>query len=214
RGDFRQERFSVDSRTRADSVSLRLAGVPYLSRARLDAAAVLDVDATRGSVSIRSGEIRLNDLLLALNGGVELGEEATGLDLAFRAPDASVRALVSLVTPLYAGGDLARAETSGTISVSGWVRGPYGANAFPALQIDARVDGGSLRYPELPLPVRELALDLSVQNPGGDLDSTRVELRRFRAGAGESPLEGAFAMTAPGSDPAVALRVGGRLDQI
>ena len=212
RGDFRGERFSVESRTRADSVSVRFAGVPYLSRARLDATTELDVDAARGAVSVRRGELRLNDLLLALSGRVVRGEEATDLDLAFRAPGASVRDLVSLVTPLYADGGLERAETSGTMTVSGWVRGPYGPDAFPALEIDARVDGGSLRYPDLPLPVSELALDLSVRNPGGHPDSTRVELRRFRAVAGKSPVEGSFAMRTPVSDPAVALRVGGRVD--
>jgi hypothetical protein len=212
RGDFRAEHFDLDSRTRGDSVSFSFADVPYLSGARLDATTVLDVDAGHGRIAVRSGELRLNDLVLALSGDVELGEEATDLNLTFRAPGTSIRELVSLVTPLYADGDLARAETSGTMSVAGWVRGRYGEGAFPAFALDAQIDGGALRYPDFPLPVSELALDLGVRNPGGDLDSTRVELRRFRAVAGQSPVEGAFTMRTPVSDPAINLHAAGRLD--
>lgn len=211
RGDFRATRFTIDSRTRGDSISVALAGVPMLSNARLEVDTELDVDTDAGVVAVRSGGLRLNDLVLALSGVVGIGEEPE-VDLAFDAPGASVHELVSLITPLYAEGGLGQAEAAGTMRVSGWVRGPYGGDAFPALEIDAAIQNGSLRYPDLPLPVGELALDLSVRNPGGDLDSTRVDLRHFRAVAGRSPVEGSFALSTPVSDPAIDMRAVGRLD--
>ena len=211
-GDFTATRFSLDSRTQGDSVSIALPGVPFLSNARLDVATVLDVDTEAGAISVESGDLRLNDLVLMVNGMVGIGAAEPELDLAFSAPDASVRELVSLITPLYAEGGLERAEAAGTMRVSGWVRGPYGGDAFPALEVEAVIEDGSLRYPDLPLPVSELALDLSVRNPGGDIDSTRVDLRRFRAVAGQSPVEGSFALRTPISDPAIEARAIGRLD--
>lgn len=211
-GDFRQQRFSVESGTTVDSASVRFAGVPYLSDAKLNLTTVLDVDGSTGTVSISSGELRLNDLVLALSGDVAIGADTTNLDIAFQAPDASVSELVSLVSPLYANGNLAEARTTGTVSAGGWVRGPLASDAFPSFQFDARIDGGSLQYPDLPLPLSAIALDLSLRNPGGDVDSTRIEVRRFSAAAGGSTVEGAFSMTTPVTDPNVALEAEGRLD--
>ncbi len=211
RGDFQAERFTLASETRAEEVSVRFAGVPYLSGARLGAAIEAEVDQGAGKVSIGAGELRLNELLLALSGSAGFGEERS-VDIAFRAPGASIHELVSLVEPLAADGALTGAQTSGTMSVSGWVRGPYGGENFPALEVEARIDDGSLHYPDLPLPVRELALDLTVRNPGGDIDSTVVELRDFRAVAGESPVNASFTLRTPVSDPDVALQARGRLD--
>jgi hypothetical protein len=43
------------------------------------------------------------------------------------------------------------------------------------------VDNGAFQYPDLPLPARDIYVDLSIANPGGDADSTVVRLERFRA---------------------------------
>src|SRR5690606_10680657 len=125
----------------------------YLSNASLNLNTVLDVDSDAGTVSVTSGDLRLNDLVLAVTGDVTMGADTTLLDIAFQAPDASVSELVSLITPLSADGKLAQARTSGTVSAGGWVRGPLAADAFPSFQFEATVDGGSLQYPDLPIPL-------------------------------------------------------------
>ncbi len=212
RGDFRQERFSVESGTTIDSASVRFAGIPYLSNAALSLSTVLDVDAGAGAVSISSGELKVNALALDLTGDVGVNGDTTNLDIAFEAPDASVKELMSLLSPLYAEGNLASARADGTVNAGGWVRGPLATNLFPAFQFDVSVDGGSLQYPDLPIPLSAIALDLSLRNPGGSVDSTRVDVRRFDAAAGASRVEGAFSMTTPVTDPSVELSAAGRLD--
>jgi hypothetical protein len=210
-GDFRQARFTVRSRTSSEGVSVRFAGVPYLSGARLDVRADLDVDTDAGRITVSDNEIRLNELLLAVTGSVGLAEDSVALDLAFAAPSTDFHHLLSLVPAIYAR-DFETVRTTGTMAVSGWVRGGYGATAFPALAIEARVDNGTLRYPDLPLAARDIAFDLSLSNPGGDLDSTTVDLRRFHVILGSDPVDGAFVMRTPVSDPDVHFQLNGRLD--
>ena len=51
-----------------------------------------------------------------------------------------------------------------------------------------------------------------VDNPGGDLDSTVVSLSRFHVEIGDQPLDAAFTLRTPVSDPAIEARVEGTLD--
>ena len=52
------------------------------------------------------------------------------------------------------------------------MKGEYGDNAFPSFSLGTKVDNGTFRYPDLPLPARDIGLDLGITNPGGDADST------------------------------------------
>ncbi|MGH7481466.1 MAG: AsmA-like C-terminal region-containing protein [Longimicrobiales bacterium] len=210
-GDLRQERITFRTRTRSAAVRLRFAGIPYLAGVALDVRADLVADLGNDHLTIEHGEIRLNDLALDLAGSVGLGQEQLALDLAFAAPGTAFGEILSLVPALYAR-DFAALRTDGTMSVSGHVRGDWGANAFPAFALDATVEDGAFRYPALPLPARDIKLDLSIRNSGGDADSTIVELRRFHALIGGEPIEAALTVRTPVSDPAFDVRVAGTLD--
>ena len=212
RGDFRQTRFTLRTQTTADTTSLRFAGVPYLNRVRLDLGADLDVDLGAKRVTVKDNHIRLNDLALALAGSVAAApDSAYAVDLTFKAPSTDFREILSLVPAVYLR-DFAKVQTAGTMAVSGWVRGRYGPKAFPALAIEAKVSNGMFRYPDLPLPARDVALDLSVTNPGGSVDGTVLDVRRFHVVLGRNPVDGALAVRTPVSDPDVALRLAGTVD--
>ncbi len=211
RGDVGSTRFSLDTETSADAVSVQFAGIPYLSRARLHVRADLDVDTEAGRVQIRENRIRLNDLLLDLAGSVAMVDDKMALDLSFAAPGTEFREILSMVPAVYAG-EFEHVRTAGTMAIAGWVRGEYGPSDFPALAIEATVTDGSFRYPDLPLPARDIALDLSVTNPGGHLDRTVLDLRRFHLVLGDDPVRGSLRMSTPVSDPDVRASLTGRVD--
>jgi hypothetical protein len=211
RGDVGRDRVALRTNTAADAVSLRFAGVPYLSGARLDVRADLDVDTEAGRLVMRDNSIRLNDLVLELTGTVAMHDDSVELDLAFRAPSTQFGEILSLVPAVYAR-DFETLRTSGAMAVSGWVRGGYGPAAFPALAIEATVEDGAFQYPDLPLSARGVSLDLSLTNPGGDLDRTVLDLRRFHVVLGSDPVHGALVLRTPVSDPDVDVRLEGRID--
>lgn len=214
RGDFSQDRFTLRTRAGADEVSVRFGGLPYLNRTRLDLRADLEADMLERRFTLRENELELNELALAFSGFVQLPEdEDMVLDLSFEAPATDFRHILSLVPAVYAS-DFEAVQTSGSMSLSGRVEGRYGENAFPAFSLLATVEGGTFQYPDLPLPAREIALDLAVRNPGGDLDSTVVDLSRFHVVIGDDPIDGALALRTPISDPDVDVRVVGRLDLV
>lgn len=211
RGDFASEKFVLSTRTRIDSAFARFAGIPWLSRVAIQLNAEIDADLRANRFAFRHDTLRLNELLLAFDGSATLGKPNATVDVTFAAPGTAFRSILSLVPAVYAQ-DFAQLKTAGTMSVSGRVRGDYGPKAFPSLAIQARVENGTFKDPSLPLPARGISMDLAIDNPGGHIDSTVVNLKRFHAEIGGRPVDARLVMRTPVSDPAVDLRLRGAVD--
>jgi hypothetical protein len=211
-GDFGNEQASVGTRAHADSVTVSFAGISYLSGVRLDLTADAAADLARKTFTLREGSgLRLNELLLAVSGSVAKPRERIALDLTFGAPKTDFKHILSLVPAVYAR-DFQTVRTTGALLVSGRIKGEYGDDAFPSFALRARVDSGTFRYPDLPLPARDIFLDLALTNPGGSADSTAVNLSRFHVVLGSNPIDAAMVLRTPLSDPDVDARMAGRID--
>ena len=210
-GDFSKDRFVLRTRTRSDATTLRFAGLPYLEGVALDFQADLDADLAAGRFTFADNELRLNGLILRFDGSAARAGEDVDLDVTFEAPETGFAQILSLV-PVVWTHDFDRLETSGEISVQGHVRGAWGEEAFPAFSVNAEVSDGMFRYPDLPLPARDVSLQLAVDNPGGDVDSTVVRISRLHVRVGEEPIDAALTVRTPVSDPDVDASVKGALD--
>ena len=62
------------------------------------------------------------------------------------------------------------------------------------------------------MAARDLSFHLSLQNPGGDVDSTVVRVEGLRVRIGDDSVEGALTLRTPVSDPDVDVRVQGIVD--
>jgi hypothetical protein len=210
-GNFSRESLVASTQTHADRTTLRFAGAPWLAGVALDFDADLDVDRAERRVRLLDNQLRLNDLLLRFSGEVAGQADDLALDLEFDTPSTELGQLLSLVPAIYAR-DFAALQTAGGFTAAGHVRGAYGESAFPAFALAVSVEDGSFRYPDLPLPARALSADLSISNPGGDVDSTVVSLSRFHVEIGEQPLDVTLTLRTPVSDPEAEARVYGVLD--
>ncbi|MGH7527633.1 MAG: AsmA-like C-terminal region-containing protein, partial [Gemmatimonadales bacterium] len=210
-GDFGNDQVAVETRAHADTVTVEFAGIPYLNKVRLDLSVDAAADLAKKTLTLRESGLRLNELVLAFSGTVASAGERLGLDLAFGAPKTEFRHILSLVPAVYAR-DFQSVRTSGSLAVSGRVKGDYADDAFPSFSLSAKVDNGTFRYPDLPLPARDIFLDLSIANPGGDADSTVVNLDRLHLVLGGNPIDAGLVLRTPLSDPDVDARVAGTLD--
>ena len=210
-GDFSQSQVAVKTQADADTVSVTFAGIPYLNRVKLGLTADVQADLAGKAYTLKTTEIRLNDLKLGVAGSAKSRGKLLDLDLAFRAPSTNFRSILSLVPAIYAH-DFDKVKTSGTIAVNGRVKGEYGDSAFPAFAINAKVSNAAFQYPDLPLPARDIDMDLSLTNPGGSADNTVVRLQRFHLLIGRNPVDATLTLRTPISDPDVDARVKGKVD--
>lgn len=211
RGDFSRRALVAQTSTSSERATVRFGGVPYLPGATLRLDADLDVDLDERRVRLSDNELELNDLLIRFAGEVGRVGEDVALDLGFSAERSDFAQLLSLVPAVYAR-DFESLETSGTAELEGSVRGTYGESAFPAFALHASVDDARFRYPDLPHEARAISAELSLENPGGDVDSTVVSLSRFHAEIGGQPLDATLTLRTPVSDPEVDARLQGTLD--
>ena len=210
-GDFATDLFTLATRAHGDSVTVRFAGIPYLNHVAFDLTADVNADMRNKKFTLAKNEIRLNDLRVALTGSAMTRGDNLALDLSFNTPRTDFRHILSLVPAIYMR-DFQKLKTAGVLTLSGQVKGDYGEKAFPSFTVNANVANGAFQYPDLPLPARDIALDLMLRNPGGDVDSTMVRLERFHAAIGGQPIDGALVLRTPISDPDVDLRLTGKLD--
>ena len=211
RGNFSRESLTARTRTHSDAVTLRFAGAPYLGGVALDFDADFAVDMGERRARIMDNELRLNGLVLRLGGEVAQAGENLAMDLEFDAPSTGFDQILSLLSVVYAQ-DFASLETSGTFSLDGSIEGVYGKSAFPSFALNLDVVDGSFRYPDLPLRAHAIAADLSITNPGGDIDSTVVNLSRFHVEIDDQALDAALTLRTPVSDPAVEVSARGTVD--
>jgi hypothetical protein len=210
-GDFSQKNVAIQTRAGADSVSVSFGGVPYLNRVKLTLTSNLQADLATKSYTLRDTELQLNDLALDLAGSARSIGKELNLNLAFKAPSTNVRSILSLVPAIYAH-DFGKLKARGTFALAGQVKGRYGDSAFPAFGVNAKVTDAAFQYPDLPLPARSIFLDLSLNNPGGSVDSTVATLDRFHLLLGSNPVDASAVLRTPLSDPDVNLRVKGKVD--
>jgi uncharacterized protein involved in outer membrane biogenesis len=210
-GDFSRSLVSIQTKAGADTVSVSFAGIPYLNRVRLGLTADVQADLGKKTYTLKDTELLLNDLKLGVSGSASTAAKNMSLDLAFNAPSTNFRSILSLVPAVYAH-DFQKVKTAGTIAVNGRVKGEYGDSAFPSLALNAKVNNAAFQYPDLPLPARDILMDLSITNPGGSADSTVVRLQKFHMLIGRNPVNATLALRTPISDPDVDASVAGKVD--
>jgi hypothetical protein len=210
-GDFSRQSLVAATRTHADSVTLRFAGIPYLTGVTVDFEGDFDVDMAEGQARLVENELRLNELGVRFEGVLGRAAERATVDLTFAAPNTDFGEVLSLVPAVYAH-DFASLETSGTFSFEGRARGPIGAGVVPTFDVRMSVDDGRFRYPDLPLAAEAISARLALTNPGGDLDATVVEIADLHFEIGDQPVDASLTLRTPVSDPDVDARVRGTVD--
>ena len=121
-GDFGADQLTIETRAHADEVSLEFAGIPYLRKVRLDLSTDVAADLAKKSFTLKQSGVRLNDLTLAFSGSVASVGDRLALDVAFGAPKTEFKHILSLVPAVYTR-DFASVQTSGSLAVSGKVKG-------------------------------------------------------------------------------------------
>lgn len=210
-GDFAQDRFRLRTNTRIAALTLGSGGVKYLNEVDTRLKADLDIDAAAKKFTMLENELQLNNLFLTFNGSVTMMGENAELDLQFTAPKNEFKNIISLIPAIYAK-DFADLKSSGQLALQGEVKGLYSETQYPAFNLQLLVNNGMFQYPKLPTAANNVNVDLYVNNPGGDLDNTIVDLKKFHVELGKEPFDANLIVKTPISDPHIAANVKGKIN--
>ncbi len=210
-GDFGLKETELSLHLDIDSVRLVSGGIPYVSQVRFAFDATVDADLENKVFKLSDNELALNDFILALAGQVALRGEAIDTDLTLQTNKASIPGLLSLVPVLYTQ-DLKGLKTTGTLQLSGFVKGTKEGKQLPDAELRLAVNDATFQYPLLPKAVTGFNLDFLAQVNGRDQDASVLRLRNLSLAFGGNPVRLQAQVTTPLSDPNLWAKAVGHVD--
>ena len=211
-GDFTADLFTLKTSTSAQSVSFTYTKIPYLVNTKAALDADIEVDNKNDKYTFKTDDIALNDLKLSAEGYFQFVNDTTyGMDIKFNAPSTEFKTLLSLVPAIYKN-DFDKIKTSGKAIFNGFVKGEYNTAKMPAYNINLNVEDGFFQYPDLPQPVKNIAIALKVDNPDGVTDNTVVDLSRGHIEFGNDPFDFKLLLKKPVTDQYIDAWIKGKLN--
>jgi uncharacterized protein involved in outer membrane biogenesis len=211
RGDFTKETTVLETHATLSAVTLEKGGIPYLNRTEVEYWADLDADLANSKFTFRESELRLNRLTLEGSGTVAKPGEHLELNVKFRGKETDVKNILSLIPAIY-GREFETIETSGSVTVDGYIGGRYSEEKFPSFAVRLFVEDGSFRYPDLPESADHIHVDMNLTNPGGTFDYTLINISKLHVEIAENPVDIQLVIRKPISDPDIHCLMKGRLD--
>lgn len=196
-GNFNQDQFVLKTSTRAEGVSFSNAGIPWLSKANVSLDADVDIDNKTNKYSFSTGDILVNELPLSAKGYYQLTDDSTSdMDISFQSKTSDFKHILSLVPAVYQK-DFKSVETQGQASFDGFVKGRMQGEQLPAYSLNATIANGYFKYPDLPVPVKNIQLKLKVSNPDGITDHLQVEIPAAHVEMNNQPVDFRFLLRNP-----------------
>lgn len=210
-GDFTQDLFTLSTKSDISSFSMTYDGVPYISNAKTNIDADLEMDMVRSKYSFKQNEIRLNELVLGLDGFVAMPTDDIDMDLKFAVKQNEFKNFISMIPGMYREG-FDKAKTSGKLSLDGFLKGTYSETTMPGFGLTLVVNDGMLRYPDLPESLNNVNVNLKISNPDGVPDNTLINLSKLHVEIGKDPFDARMIIKTPVSDADIDASVSGRVN--
>ena len=210
-GDFTQDLFTLSTHTESARTTMNYGGLDYLSSVKAKIDADLEMDMKNSKYTFKDNKISLNELILLFSGYISMPDTNIDMDLKFSAQQNDFKNFISLIPGVYAA-EFKDAKATGKMSFDGWAKGRYNGKSMPGFGIKLDIDNGSLKYPSLPSDLKNVFVNLNVQNPDGDLDHTSVNLSRMHLEMAGDPFDAKLVLKTPISDPDFDASLKGKID--
>lgn len=177
--------------------------------ATLNGSVGADLVANRYTLS--SLQLAVNSVKAALDGWVALEGDDVVTDITLDCSDNNFKDILSLVPAFYTK-EFKNLTAAGEVSLTGAVKGRMSGENYPAFNLKLKVADGSFKYADLPKSVSAINIWAAVENKGGSLDATKVDVSRFGASFGGQSFAATLKASTPLSDLNFAVTAKGKVD--
>jgi uncharacterized protein involved in outer membrane biogenesis len=194
RGDFTQDVFDLATSTNVDTVTTSYGGVEYLTDKRVAIDATVQISEDYTKYIFKDNTAKVNDFAMHFDGWLKMNEKDFGMDLTFNTPENSFKSILSLVPGIYTE-SFKDIKTEGDLAFNGAVKGTYSEKQMPAFNLNLLVKDAMFKYPDLPTAIKNINLDLLVDNKDGVIDNTVVNLKKLHLDFGANPVDATALIT-------------------
>ncbi|GGG54080.1 hypothetical protein GCM10011414_24760 [Croceivirga lutea] len=176
-GDLSLEDSKLQTQTNA-LVSFELDSVKYLNKNKVALKALLGIDLNQNKYSFLENEALVNQLPLVFDGFVKVNENSQEVDISFKTPSSDFKNFLAVIPEAYAK-NIENVETSGNFEVDGTFKGIVDDTHIPTFTIKLNSTNASFKYPDLPKAVKNVFIDVKVNNETGITEDTYVNVDRL-----------------------------------
>jgi len=211
-GDMSKDLTTIELSTQIAGIDFKSGGIRYMNNASFSFIASLSADMANHTYTMQKNEIRLNDLVLGINGSVQMPpEKDMAMDLSIKTKKTDFKTLLSLVPAIYKN-DFSDVQTKGSLALNGNIKGMMGDERMPNADMELVVENAMFKYPDLPKSVENININTKLHFDGTNNDNTTIDVNRFHVELAGNPIDAVLHLATPISDPQVESTVKGKLD--
>ncbi len=177
KGNFANEILDLDTKSTAN-VSFSMDKSNFMNKVPISLDAVLGIDLNQQKYTFKENKAVINRLDLVFDGFIQLLDDGQRYDLTFKTPSSSFQNFLALIPEEYSK-SIENVKTTGNFTVNGTVKGDMVGEKIPTFAIEMFSENASLKYPDLPKTVKNIDIDLKINNQTGILNDTKVNLNKF-----------------------------------
>lgn len=211
-GDFGSEHTTLELEAETPSLTYRMGGIPFLNKAAIKANMDIDADFANKKYTLNKNSLQLNAIHAAIDGWVAMTGSGMDMDIKLNTNEVGFKEVLSLVPAIYAK-DFEGLKTDGSATLTAFAKGQLqGDSIVPQFDVTLNVKNAMFRYPSLPAGVDGINISATIQNPGGNMDSTVVNIHPFNFVLAGNPFSLTAEVKTPVSDLDFRASAKGKLD--
>jgi len=176
-GDLSLETSKLDTQTDA-LVSFEMDSTQYLNQNKIALDALIGIDLKQSKYSFLENTALMNQLPLVFDGFIQLNDDHQEVDITFKTPSSDFKNFLAVIPEAYAT-NLDGVTTTGNFEVDGEFKGVVDDEHIPTFKINLNSENASFKYPDLPKAVRNVFIDVKINNETGITEDTYVTIDRL-----------------------------------
>jgi hypothetical protein len=210
-GDFNQDIFSMNHNLDIAQLTYAMANISYLSKVHTTFKAEIEANQKESKYTFKDNEFGLNELVFKMDGFVQMAGNDINMDLKYAAKKNDFKDFLSLIPAIYSS-SFKDIQSKGKLAFDGFAKGTFNEKQLPAFAFNLMVEQGWFKYPALPAPVENVAIDFHVTNPDGNLDHTKIDLAKMHFELQGDPFDAKLLAENPMKDPFIDAHLKGKLN--
>ncbi|RRQ49369.1 AsmA family protein [Maribacter algicola] len=175
-GDLSLATSELDTHTDA-LVSFEMDSTNYLNKNKVQLDALIGIDLNENKYSFLRNEALVNQLPLVFEGFVKLNDDNQEVDISFKTPSSDFKNFLAVIPETYSK-NIENVTTTGDFVVEGRFNGIVDEEHIPKFNIKINSNNASFKYPDLPKTVKNIFIDVAINNNSGLAEDTYVDINR------------------------------------
>lgn len=209
-GNFKEDVFTLNSKTEVEKWDLRFLGKPILSKVKASLEAPIAMNFKKMEFMFTNNTLLLNELPIHFTYRLVMPHNRLLMDLQFASDKATVKNFLSLVPSIYAH-QFDKVKADGFATLKGNLSGEVSDTKIPSFDMQVSIVNGSFAYENKPERIHNLQLALAVKNPTGDVSATTISLKPFNFSINQESIQSYVLIQNPMDNPTIEGDVKGRL---